>query len=118
MKIAVLDDDERIRTTVSLLLEALDHTPRAFATEDELFVGLETFAPEMVIVDQMLGAKRTGIQLVQDLRDKYSALPIVIISGYPQMELDKAVELNHVSFLAKPFSLAALEKRISEYSND
>ena len=118
MKIAILDDDESIRITVSLLLKSRGHTPQAFATEEELFFGLDVFNPDMVILDQMLGGNRTGIQLVEDLRNKYPELPIVIISGYPQLQLDQAVELNRVSFLSKPFSLAALERQISECSTD
>ena len=116
MKIAILDDDEPIRITVSLLLEKIGHTPQAFSNAEEFFLGLKTFDPDLVIVDQMLGGKRTGIQLVEELRNLYSDLPIVIVSGYPQLELNQAVELNDVNFLPKPFSLAALEKQIAKYS--
>ena len=115
MKIAILDDDEPIRITVSLLLEKIGHTPKAFSTEEEFFLGFEDFNPDMVILDQMLGAERTGVQLVEDIRKKRSELPIVIVSGYPQLELNQSVKLKDVSFLPKPFTLAALEKQIAKY---
>ena len=118
MKIAILDDDEPIRITISLLLEQIGHIPKAFATEEELFLGLETFKADVVILDQMLGGKRTGLQLVKDLRERYSELPIVVVSGYPQLEINQAVKQNDVTFLTKPFSLAALQEQISKYSSD
>ena len=118
MKIAILDDDEPIRITVSLLLEKIGHTPQAYSTEEELFLGLKTFDADIVILDQMLGGKRTGIQIVEDLRRQYSGMPIVIVSGYPQQEVNQAVTLDDVNFLPKPFSLAALEEQISKYLTD
>ena len=118
MKIAILDDDEPIRITVCLLLKNIGHTPKAFSTEQELFLGLKTFDPGMVILDQMLGANRTGIQLVEDIRNQYPKLPIVIVSGYPRLQLNQAVELNDVGFLPKPFTLAELQEKIAKYSTD
>ena len=119
MKIAILDDDERIRISISLLLQALGHIPKAFATEQDMFAEIKAFEPEMIVLDQMLGGKRTGIQLVEELRRSYPRLKIVIVSGYPQSELTRAVELNGVSFLAKPFSLESLARQIGrQESND
>ena len=114
LRISILDDDERIRISVSLLLQALGHTPKAFATEQAMFAEIQEFEPEMMILDQMLGGERTGIQLVDDLRRVCPELPIVIVSGYPQPELTKAVELKGVGFLAKPFSLESLANRIAD----
>lgn len=114
MRVAILDDDEPIRVSVSMLLEALGHTSKAFATEQDLFAGIQAFEPEILMLDQMLGGNRTGIQLVEELRSRYPGLRIVIVSGYPQPALRTAVELNDVGFLAKPFSIESLARIIAE----
>jgi two-component system cell cycle sensor histidine kinase/response regulator CckA len=49
-----------------------------------------------------------GPTTVREARKTHPDLPILFISGYAEEQLRKSIDLDHVAFLAKPFSVQKL----------
>ena len=111
----VIDDCDAVRATLVTMLAAIDYDVRTASSGAQ---GLEQIAVSRVsislaIVDmQMPGL--SGAQTLLHLRDRFSDLPAVLISGREQSFFKD--ELDHLSdfvFLQKPFSHAQLTSAIA-----
>ncbi|UCH14372.1 MAG: response regulator [Bacteroidales bacterium] len=69
---------------------------------------------DAIVLDLKLG-KRNGIELLNDMRNKNSQVPVIVITGYPNEETRKMTEkLGVVDYIVKPFGpdeiLGSLQK--------
>ena len=99
----VVDDDEEVRDSLSVLLESVDLNVEAF---DSAHHFLDTFDPEasgcLVLDIRMPGM--SGIELQNRLNEKQAILPVIVITGHGDVSLAvKAMKGGAVDFLQKPF---------------
>lgn len=113
-KVIIVDDDEAIRDSLSMLLESVGRPCMAFASGEEL---LERFDPDwsgcMLLDIRMPGIG--GMELQQRLIDRGSRLPIIFITGHGDVPM--AVEALHkgaFDFVQKPFRDQELLDRIEQ----
>ena len=68
--------------------------------------------PDLILLDlQMPGMN--GVQLLDELRQGHPALPVIIITGYPEGELMmEATKYAPVMLLSKPINRALLERTV------
>lgn len=77
--------------------EALAYLDKCAAKEARL--------PQLVLLDLHLPQPEIGWQLLQELRARYPALPIVVLSAYHDSEaVRQAYQLGAHSFIGKPFN--------------
>src|ERR1700677_88225 len=79
-RILVVDDDERLRELLVLVLESAGYTVALAADADSAVRSISTFEPDLVVLDVALGAD-DGRLLLADIR-KRSELPVILISGH------------------------------------
>lgn len=104
----IVDDDRSIRWVLQKALEAVDITVKAFESADvalqELDEGIEA-KPDVLISDiRMPGLD--GLQLLAEIQQKYSELPVIIMTAYS--DLDSAVSVYEggaFEYLPKPFDV-------------
>ena len=73
---------------------------------------LQTKAVDMLISDIRM-PDESGISLLQTVREIAPALPLMIITGYPDTDyINSAIDLNVKSFIAKPFNLLDLVNEV------
>ncbi|MCP4523044.1 MAG: response regulator transcription factor [Candidatus Gracilibacteria bacterium] len=73
---------------------------------------------DIILVDINLGNlnQKNGLDIIEILRKKEIMVPIIVISGYNDIELiDKAFCLGANDYLTKPFRLQELEIRIMKW---
>jgi FixJ family two-component response regulator len=79
MTLAVVDDDEDVRTALARLLDAMGHDVRAYASAEEFEA--ETRLPaDCVILDVRLPGL-SGLELRDRLRCRNGSVPVVLITG-------------------------------------
>jgi two-component system cell cycle sensor histidine kinase/response regulator CckA len=49
-----------------------------------------------------------GPTMVARVRQRYPDLPILFMSGYAEEQLRRSIDIDHVAFLPKPFSVQQL----------
>ena len=104
MRVLVVDDDPLVLRALVAFLLAKGFVVEAARSSKEALTMVDRFIPDVMVVDQMLGEDIDGSQLVRDLRSKVPGVPAVIISGYPDSEIERRIQGDsHTIFLAKPF---------------
>lgn len=115
--VLVVDDDDLVRTTTADMLVELGYHVTQVPSAEE---GLERLrsgpAPDLLLTDHLMPGM-TGSQLVAAARVLYPLLPVVIVSGYAEME-SIAPDLPR---LTKPFRqpelIAILREAMSKREN-
>ena len=111
--IAVVDDDQRILGSLEILLESADYAVRSFASAGALLESGCLALVDCVISDIDMPVT-DGFQLLQAIRAERPDLPVILITGLPDMpNRIPAVARSYLLF-KKPFDgeelLAAISK--------
>ena len=78
------------------------------ASGEEASVLLETFDPEVLVLDMRL-PDTDGVDLLRRIRARRPDLPVVITTAYASMRpLLEVMGMVHSGFLTKPFELAEI----------
>jgi len=98
----VVDDDAAARESVLALVSLKGVRAQGFASAEEF---LAQFNPQMtgcLVVDvRMTGM--SGLQLLQQLHNRQSTLPAIVITGYADVPMAvKAMQTGATTFLEKP----------------
>lgn len=107
--IAVIDDDEAIRTGISSLLRSEGYRIRLFENADDFLARPSgTGEVDLVLTDiQMDGTN--GLELQDILRTRHPDLPVMIMTAFPQPDLrTKALVQGAHCFMCKPFEAEEL----------
>jgi eukaryotic-like serine/threonine-protein kinase len=108
--VLLVDDQEELRRLYRRALAKDGHevTPAAHGREAVEMAGSKRF--DVVITDVRM-PDMTGIELLQALRVADPDLPVVLVSGSPDLESAmRAVELGALDFLVKPVSFEKLRQ--------
>ena len=106
--IHVVDDDDATRDSLRFLLESADFSVRDYASALDLLARLNGLEPGCIITDVRMPAM-TGLELVQCLKARRVAHPIIVLTGHADVALAvTAMKAGVVEFLEKPFQDEAL----------
>ena len=102
--VSVVDDDESIRRTTTLLIESFGFRAAAFESAESLLKSGQLQETSCLIVDvQMPGMN--GLQLQRHLAASGYKIPIIFITAYDNKESrQQAMQAGAVAFLSKPFN--------------
>jgi FixJ family two-component response regulator len=102
--IAVVDDDESIRRTTTLLIESFGFRAIAFESAESFLQSGQQHNTSCLILDVRL-PQMNGLQLQRELAAAGCSIPIVFITAYDDKESrGRAMQAGAVAFLGKPFS--------------
>ncbi len=113
LKVLMVDDEDLIHSTMSLLLEALGHTCIAVRSGEEALAKVKDGeTPDVVILDvNMPGLGGAGTLPL--LRDLLPTVPILLATGRAdQGAMDLLAMHPGVTLLAKPFSIGELREAL------
>jgi FixJ family two-component response regulator len=102
--ISVVDDDEAVRRTTTLLVESFGFRAAAFESAEAFLRSGHLHDTSCLIVDvQMPGMN--GLQLQSHLAASGRSIPIIFITAYENNDsLQQAIQAGAAGFLGKPFS--------------
>lgn len=113
----MVDDDRSIRSSLKEILEDEDFVVELFATGKSAIKALEKERPALILLDLWLG-KEDGLDVLDEIRRIYPALPIVMISGHGTIEQAvAATKKGAVDFLEKPLSIQSILDKIHSVLN-
>lgn len=100
----VIDDDEAMRQSLAFLLDASGLTARTYETATLFLETFDTAGGAGVIVTDVRMPEMNGLELVRRLKERETALPIIMITGHGDVPLAvEAMKAGVVDFLEKPF---------------
>lgn len=114
--IAIVDDDESVRVALRSLLRSYGYSAHAYDSAGALLANEELGAYHCVITDlQMPGM--SGIELLEHLRRAGNALPLILMTAFPEVALRKRALSGGAScFLSKPFEANVLLRCLRQAS--
>lgn len=108
----VVDDDEKMRTSLGRLLEAAGHSVAVYESADA-FLDAGPRGPGCLLLDLQMPGK-SGVELQEQLANGASPLPVVFLTGHGDIPTTvKAMRLGAVDFLTKPANAPALLGAVS-----
>jgi DNA-binding NtrC family response regulator len=104
MKIAIVDDEQDMRQSISQWLALSGFDTETYATAEEALKAIGPDWPGVVVSDiKMPGMD--GMQLLKRLLGLDSALPVIMITGHGDVPMAvEAMRLGAFDFLEKPFN--------------
>lgn len=101
----VVDDEIQIRNAIGSLCEETGHQAKLFASTDEFLTESLSDGPSCLVLDvRFPGTSPTGLELQRRLAKSGVPIPIVFISGHPDVRVSvEAMKLGAIEFLPKPF---------------
>ncbi len=114
LSVVALDDDADFREFITSALEEDGHHVRAVATPDELYMAIGMSMPDIVLLDMKMG-RHSGEEVLAVLRQRWSKLCVIVVTGYPSMEtMRQTFKRDVFDYLAKPFSIEELRATLRQ----
>ncbi|MAZ03102.1 MAG: DNA-binding response regulator [Sneathiella sp.] len=110
-KVALVDDDQNILTTVSILLESEGFEVDKYSDGEEALKGLAENPPDLAVLDIKM-PRMDGMELLNRLR-RTTTLPVIFLTSKDD-EIDEflGLKMGADDYIRKPFSQRLLVERI------
>lgn len=107
--VLVVDDNEAVRVTLKDLLETLDYTVEVACDGEEGLEKVKASSFDIVLTDIQM-PKMPGTELLNHIKDYNPLIPVVMITGYPSLDIAvEAMKKGASDFITKPFKMAYIE---------
>lgn len=105
-RVMIVEDDPLLSIVEEKMITKLGYNVVGKAKSgEEALARFKDLNPEILVIDIQLAGNLNGIQTVEKLREMYSDIPVIFLSGDKSSSvLKKAENVNCVDFLLKPVS--------------
>ncbi len=112
-QIFFVDDDPAICKTVSRILRRKKWSVLDFLSAQDCLKALKESPCDLLITDVNM-PEMTGIELLKKVRRTYPAIPILIVTGFPEIPLAvRAIKAGALDYIEKPLDRDYLLKTVS-----
>ena len=113
-KVLIVDDEPNIVISLEFLMKRKGYQTLVARDGDEALAAVETFRPDLVLLDIML-PRRDGFEVCQRLRaDGWTDLKIVMLTAKGrEAEMAKGMDVGADSYVTKPFSTRELVDHVA-----
>ncbi len=110
--VAIVDDEEHLRETVSRALRAEGYRTAVYPDGADAWESFSASMPDLVILD-ILMPRMDGLELCRRVRSSSDTVPVMFLTSRDE-EFDRVLglELGADDYLCKPFSLRELAARV------
>lgn len=113
-QVHVIDDDERVRATLSRLLSLAGYAVRSYADAESFLIAHDPDVPGCAIVDLGLPGK-DGFEIQRVLALEAHERPVIFLTGKGDIPASvKAMKAGAVDFLVKPVDAPTLLAAVSQ----
>lgn len=101
--IYVVDDDDAVRDSLSLLLESAGHAVETFEAATDALASCRSRIPACIITDVRM-PEMDGLEFQGKLAESRIEVPVIVITGHADVPLAvRAMKAGAVDFIEKPF---------------
>lgn len=116
MKILLLEDNEKLNKTIKKRLSLKNYSIESFIDGEEAYNSINEGYSCFILDINVPNVD--GIKILKKIREFYTEVPIIIISGTVELEIIKeAYDFGCNDFLKKPFFIDELEIKIEKLCN-
>lgn len=111
-KVLIIDDEAAILNLMSKSCRQQGHDVTAVQTGKEGIKALDTFRPDLMIVDLLIG-DMNGLDIIRYSEENYPSTQVIMVTGNGSVETAvEAMRLGAFDYLTKPFELADLQRTV------
>jgi PAS domain S-box-containing protein len=110
--VLAVEDNERLRRLVMRQLRGLGYDPVEASSATEALAILEHQHIDLLFSDVVMPGPLDGIELAQQVRERWPTVKVVLTSGFPGTNLED--QQTAVRILTKPYRSAELEAALRE----
>jgi two-component system, LuxR family, response regulator FixJ len=104
MTIALIEDDDAILRSLSMLLENRGMSVRPYSSAESFLDAAAAAEPPQCVVTDIRMPGMSGIELHQELKKRDSAVPVILITGHGDIAMAvQAIKQGAFDFIEKPF---------------
>jgi len=108
----IVDDDEAVRDSLSMLLKSEDFDTSQFATPSAFLAQIDELPAGLIILDLWMPGM-SGIDVITELNRRGITMPIICITGHGDVSTAvEAIKMGASDFFEKPFDSTQLIERI------
>ncbi|MFN8668392.1 MAG: protoglobin domain-containing protein [Gemmatimonadaceae bacterium] len=108
--VLLVEDDPGIRRLTTAMITLLGYEVHETGLVEEARALALTVRPQVLVTDIVLGQGTDGVTLAAELARTDPSLSVILVSGYSESQFDMSALPEGFQFLAKPFSVGALQK--------
>jgi two-component system response regulator FixJ len=105
--IFIVEDDDAVRASMRVLLEASGYTVRDFASSEQLLGVGNIGDADCIVMDHNLPGM-SGIELIESLRAQGDRTPAIMVSAIGRQLIQRATKAGVAAVLRKPMAADAL----------
>jgi FixJ family two-component response regulator len=110
----IVDDDEAVRSSLTLLLKAFGWPAQTYASAQEFLAAFDPHRAGCLVLDIRMPGM-SGLELQDELNSRGAMLPIIFITGHGDVPMAvEAMQRGAMDFLQKPFRDQDLLDRINK----
>jgi len=111
LRLLVVEDDDHIRTALRWALEDEGYDVAEAASGEEALQAVAVSAPDLMVVDLMLGAM-DGVDVIRQVRRTLD-LPIIVVSARADTsDIETALDAGADDYVTKPFAVKEITARL------
>ncbi len=112
-RVLVVDDDEPLALVMARVLEKAGFDTTVALDGFSAGRSMEELLPDVMTLDIRM-PRLDGLGVLKDIREreKYQSIRVLVVSGLPEGDLDRARKAGADDVLEKPFANSALVKRV------
>jgi two-component system cell cycle response regulator len=111
--ILIVDDDDLVRMTLSLLVENLGYHCLVAGDGAEALTVLKSTIVDLVLTDVVMPGM-SGLELLAAIRGKYKNTDVIVATGYSEKaNYAEVIKAGAIDFIKKPIDQAELEAKLA-----
>jgi DNA-binding response OmpR family regulator len=111
LRLLVVEDDDHIRTALRWALEDEGYDVAEAASGEEALQAVAVSAPDLMVVDLMLGSM-DGVDVIRQVRRALD-LPIIVVSARADTsDIETALDAGADDYVTKPFAVKEITARL------
>jgi DNA-binding response OmpR family regulator len=111
LRLLVVEDDDHIRTALRWALEDEGYDVAEAGSGEEALQAVAVSAPDLMVVDLMLGAM-DGVDVIRQVRRTLD-LPIIVVSARADTsDIETALDAGADDYVTKPFAVKEITARL------
>ena len=107
-RILVIDDDESVTLSLSMMLKKAGHLPKVATSPDQALNDLAHDSFDAVITDMNFSRETTGeegLALLEQIKEDHPRLPVILLTAWGSIALAvRGVKAGAADFLTKPWN--------------
>jgi len=119
-RVLIADDEPNIVLSLEFLMEQSGYEVRVARNGEEALAAVETFQPDLVLLDVMM-PKKNGYEVLQAIRGNPArrATRIVLLTAKGRdVDVEKGLGLGADAYVTKPFATRELVARVKALLGD